>query len=165
MGEESSLADYEVEKVLVIVPAFDRAQTTLPLCAFRLYEAQQTCSLPCYPLHLNRTGKFKDFPISQTQKHPMVLRRRQRKIKILSDNGSVQHTVEEQEKDSLESAIKQGNFRRLHRKVSASLSTFNIEEKVQKMLTDGFGDMQTLNDFSADIQGQVEREVDNWTIT
>jgi hypothetical protein len=95
----------------------------------------------------------------------MVLRRRQRKIKILSDNGSVQHTVEEQEKDSLESAIKQGNFRRLHRKVSASLSTFNIEEKVQKMLTDGFGDMQTLNDFSADIQGQVEREVDNWTIT
>lgn len=95
----------------------------------------------------------------------MVLRRRQRKIKILSDNGSVQHTVEEQVKDSLESAIKQGNFRRLQGKVSPSLSTFNIEEKVQKMLTDGFDDMQTLNDFSADIQGQVEREVDNWTIT
>jgi hypothetical protein len=48
----------------------------------------------------------------------MTLRRRKRKMKLLSTNGSVEHLMDDQGEDStdsLESGIKQGNIRNAQR--------------------------------------------------
>jgi hypothetical protein len=78
--------------------------------------------------------------IDQTNPHHMVLGRNRRKVKLQSQTGSIQETVEHLEdssSESMESGIKQGNARFTKQKQPQGAYTMERDEEVQNMLNDG----------------------------
>jgi len=97
--------------------------------------------------------------------HHMVLRKSRRKVKLQSQTGSIQETVEHQEdssSESMESGIKQGNPRFTKQKQPQGAYTMERDEEVQNMLNDGvrlgLGVIQERNVFAESIWETVNKE-------
>jgi hypothetical protein len=142
---------------------FSRQQTALPLVT-----ACNALEKNCEAQNFDITGAS----IDQTNPaHHMVLRRSRRKVKLQSQTGSIQETVEHQEDSSsvsMESGIKQGNPRFTKQKQPQGAYTMERDEEVQNMLNDGvrlgLGVIQERNVFAESIWETVNKEIEKYEL-
>ncbi|KAH8518039.1 hypothetical protein H0E87_000005, partial [Populus deltoides] len=125
-------------------------------------------SLPS-PLSSKCSQQASSESIKEIQENNRIARSKTRKLKVLQASGSVANTTEKGVSfDSLNSGIKQGNVRFEAAYKDNQADGFDRDKETREMLHDvaalGLGIYEDLIGYEEGVRGNIDREVDEWTL-